>query len=43
MKTVAEVLAFLESEVARLTELGTYDDDVTYLEYLISKIKEPTL
>lgn len=39
MKTVAEALAFLESEKERLAELGTYIDDVAYLEYLITKIK----
>ena len=39
MKTVEEVLAFLESEVARLSDLGTYSDDVAYLHYLIKQIK----
>lgn len=39
MQTVQEIIAFLESEIVRLNELGTYADDVAYLEYLIAKIK----
>ena len=40
MKTVSEVIAFLESEIKRLQDLGTYGDDVDYLKYLVSKIIE---
>lgn len=39
MKTVEEVIAFLEDERDRLDELGTYEKDVEYLEILIKKIK----
>ena len=39
MKTVEEVIEFLESEIERLTLEGTYQDDVSYLQYLIENIK----
>jgi hypothetical protein len=40
MKTVEEVIRFLESEIKRLRECdGYYEDDVLYLEYLIEQIK----
>jgi hypothetical protein len=39
MKTVQEVLDFLDSEIVRLTELGTYDEDVSYIQSLIEQIK----
>lgn len=40
MKTIQEVIAFLESEKLRLGELGTYSDDIDYLDYLIKTIQE---
>ena len=40
MKTVQEVIQFLESEIERLDLEGVYQDDIDYLNYLIAQIKE---
>ena len=41
MKTVDEVITFIQSEIARLEDIGTYSEDIEYLLYLLSKIEEP--